>query len=87
MKKYIYILLTGLVLGSCQKDLKDKFYDPDKLSEGVADIVPGLFTQVLTHNRVFQEDYGEWWYMLQEGVIVPGYIQVAQRYVSDRYGW
>lgn len=88
-KAYLYIiLLSASVLGACKKDLEDRFYDKDKLTTGQGiDVVPGLFTSLLTNNKIFAQDYGEWYYLLNGGTSITGYEQVAQRYVSYRYDW
>ncbi|MES1249381.1 MAG: SusD/RagB family nutrient-binding outer membrane lipoprotein, partial [Chitinophaga rupis] len=82
---YILILLAGM--SSCKKTLTDNFYNPDQLSEGVTDLVPGLFTQTVTTNKIFVQDYGEWFYLLNDGLGPTGYAQIAQRYISTRYTW
>ena len=85
------ILYSSLIIAtaftSCKKDLKDRFYNPDQLSEGVTDIVPGLFTQTATTNKIFVQDYGEWYYLLNGGTSITGYEQIAERYISYRYDW
>jgi len=87
-KAYLYIfLLSASFLGACKKDLSDRFYDKDKLTGSDADIVPGLFTDMLTNNKIFAQDYGEWYYLLNGGTSITGYSQIAQRYVSYRYDW
>lgn len=87
-KAYLYIvLLSASLLGACKKDLEDRFYDKDKLTAGGTDVVPGLFTALLTNNKIFAQDYGEWYYLLNGGTSITGYEQVAQRYVSYRYDW
>ena len=79
------LILTGI--SSCKKDLEERFYNPDALSEGVTDIVPGLFTRTISENKIFVQDYGEWYYLMSGGTSITGYAQIAQRYVSYRYDW
>ncbi|MET3875848.1 hypothetical protein ABIE50_001260 [Chitinophaga sp. OAE865] len=88
-KAYLYIfLLSASFLGACKKDLEDRFYDKDKLTTGSdIDVVPGMFTALLTNNKIFAQDYGEWYYLLNGGTSITGYEQVAQRFVSYRYDW
>lgn len=87
-RSIIYIsLLASTVFASCKKDLETRFYNPDQLSEGVTDIVPGLFSQTITTNKIFVQDYGEWYYLLNGGTSITGYAQIAERYVSYRYDW
>lgn len=89
MKRTILYFTTLIAVGfsSCKKDLEDRFYHPDRLSEGVTDIVPGLFTRTISENKIFVQDYGEWYYLMNGGTSITGYAQLAQRYVTDRYAW
>lgn len=79
------LMATGLV--SCKKDLEERFYNPDQLSEGTTDIVPGLFTRTISENKIFVQDYGEWYYLMSGGTSITGYAQITNRYVSYRYDW
>lgn len=83
---YFGLLITA-GLSSCKKDLEERFYNQDQLSEGVTDIVPGLFTRTISENKIFVQDYGEWYYLMSGGTSITGYAQLAQRYVTDRYAW
>jgi len=83
---YIILLIT-VVFGGCTKDLTNRFYNPDQLGSGVTDIVPGLFTNTITNNKLLIQDYGEWYYLLNDGLGPTGYSQIAQRYISYRYDW
>src|SRR5690349_2994054 len=83
---YFGLLITA-GLSSCQKDLEKRFYNQDQLSEGITDIVPGLFTRTISENKIFVQDYGEWYYLMNGGTSITGYAQLAQRYVTDRYAW
>ncbi|KAA9037196.1 SusD/RagB family nutrient-binding outer membrane lipoprotein [Ginsengibacter hankyongi] len=89
MKRFIFYisLIAASVFSSCKKDLKDRFYNPDQLSEGVTDIVPGLFTSSISTNKIFVQDYGEWYYLLNGGTSITGFEQIAERYISYRYDW
>ena len=89
MKRSILYISLIIAIGftSCKKDLETRFYNPDQLSEGVTDIVPGLFTSAITQNKIFVQDYGEWYYLLNGGTSITGYEQIAERYVSYRYDW
>ncbi len=89
MKRIIIGALALFTIGatSCKKQLDERFYNPDQLSEGTTDIVPGLFTQTISTNKIFVQDYGEWYYLLSGGTSITGYEQLAQRYVSYRYDW
>jgi hypothetical protein len=79
------ILVTSLT--ACKKDLANRFNNPDQLGTGVTDIVPGLFTNTITNNKIFIQDYGEWYYLLNDGLGPTGYEQICQRYISYRYSW
>lgn len=81
------MLFFAAGLTACKKDLADRFNDADKLASGVTDIVPGLFTNTVTNNKLFIQDYGEWFYLLNDGLGPTGYEQIAQRYISYRYDW
>jgi hypothetical protein len=89
MKKFLlYTLLVMITtLSACKKDLTNRFYNPDKLSQAVGDPVPGLFTSTLNNVYINLEDYFEWYYLLADGMGVQGYIQLCNRYVSYRYNW
>ncbi len=83
---YIVLLFT-LGFGACKKDLTERFYNPDQLGEGVTDIVPGLFTNTISNNKLLVQDYGEWYYLMNDGLGPISYEQVTQRYISYRYDW
>lgn len=80
-------LLFSVGFSACKKDLETNFYNPDQLTGGVTDIVPGLFTQTISNNKLFIQDYGEWYYLMNGGTSITGYAQIAQRYISYRYDW
>lgn len=88
MKKVLLLIIISVItVSSCKKDLEDRYYNPDQLRGGTSDIVPGLFTQLLTTNKIFVQDYGEWFYLLSGGTSITGYEQVCNRYISYRYDW
>src|ERR1700712_3943142 len=90
MKRTILYFLCIIFLGglaSCKKDLNDRFYNPDQFTGGLTDSVPGLFTQTISNNKLYIQDYGEWYYLMNGGTSITGYAQIAQRYVSYRYDW
>jgi len=88
MKKVLLLIIIAVTtVSSCKKDLEDRYYNPDQLRGGTSDIVPGLFTQLLTTNKIFVQDYGEWFYLLSGGTSITGYEQVCNRYISYRYDW
>jgi len=81
------VLLAAVLFGSCKKDLENRFNNPDKLGSGVTDIVPGLFTSSITNNKLLIQDYGEWFYLMNDGLGPISYSQITQRYISYRYDW
>jgi len=81
------VLLAAVLFGSCKKDLENRFNNPDKLGSGVTDIVPGLFTSSITNNKLLIQDYGEWYYLMNDGLGPISYEQITQRYISYRYDW
>ncbi|HWK07435.1 MAG TPA: SusD/RagB family nutrient-binding outer membrane lipoprotein [Puia sp.] len=83
----LYSLFFTATLTGCKKDLTNKFNNPDQLGSGVTDIVPGLFTNTVSNNKLFIQDYGEWFYLLNDGLGPTGYEQICQRYISYRYDW
>ncbi len=89
MNRIIIYLCVLFTTGwtSCKKDLEERFYNPDMPSEGTTDIGPGLFARTITENKIFVQDYGEWYYLLNGGTSITGYAQIAQRYISYRYDW
>jgi hypothetical protein len=84
---YLYAAMLIVMGTSCKKDLSDRFYNPDQLSSNVTDIVPGNFTSTIANNKLFIQDYGEWYYLMNAGTSITGYSQIAQRYISYRYDW
>ena len=58
-KSYVNMVLgvfcASLMLGSCESDLDDKFYDPDKLTTVSFEM---LFTGVLQETELFRLEYG-----------------------------
>src|SRR5690606_20298906 len=80
-------VLVAVGFASCKKDLEERFYHPDQVSEGLTDIVPALFTRTISENKIYVQDYGEWYYLLSGGTSITGYAQIANRYISYRYDW
>jgi hypothetical protein len=84
----LYIALLFMVgLTACKQDLANRFNNPDLLGSQTTDIVPGLFTNTLTNNKLYIQDYGEWYYLLANGTSITGYEQICNRYISTRYSW
>ena len=90
MRQYIfkYFLLFFLVgsFVSCKKQLADQFHNPEVYSK-TENLFGGIFLAMLTEHKVFVQDYGEFYWQLNSGTEVPGYAQLAQRYITDRYSW
>lgn len=90
MKRSIlpYFTLALLLSTSwgCKKELEDQFHNPDVYSK-TENLFGGIFLAMLTEHKVFVQDYGEFYWQLNSGTEVPGYAQIAQRYITDRYAW
>ena len=77
-------LVTSIV--GCKKQLEDQFHNPEDYSK-TQNLFGGIFLAMLTEHKVFVQDYGEFYWQLNSGTEVPGYAQLAQRYITDRYAW
>jgi hypothetical protein len=87
MLKYCLLLLFGAsLLSGCKKQLADEFKNPDMYTE-VENLFGGLFRSMVTEHKIFVQDYGEFYWQMNAGTEVPGYIQLAQRLITDRYTW
>jgi Susd and RagB outer membrane lipoprotein len=42
---------------------------------------------MLTEHKIYVQDYGETYWILNAGCEAPGYSQIIQRYITDRYTW
>lgn len=80
------ILLGALFVASCKKDLEEKFPNPENYSE-TGNLFPGMWTGMLYSWKLYIQDYGEWYWLLNDGMGVTAYSQIAQRYITPRYGW
>ena len=83
---YIMLLLPLLSLLSCKKELEKQFYNPEVYSQ-VGNLYGGIFLKMITENKVYSQDYGEFYWQMNLGCEVPGYAQISQRYITDRYAW
>lgn len=89
MKKIIIgLLLTSMLVSSCKKELDDQFFNPENYDK-TGNLFGGMFTKTLFTWKVYVQDYGEyWWEIAGSGAMgVLGYMQVSQRYITDRYAW
>lgn len=90
MKRYTIIFLLVLssmsFLSGCKKQLEEQFRNPEVYSQ-TENLFGGIFLAMLTEHKVFVQDYGEFYWQLNSGTEVPGYAQIAQRYITDRYAW
>lgn len=90
MKRSILPYFTLVLLLStswgCKKELEDQFHNPEVYSK-TENLFGGIFLAMLTEHKVFVQDYGEFYWQLNSGTEVPGYAQIAQRYITDRYAW
>lgn len=85
--KYCLLLLFGAsVLSGCKKQLEEEFKNPEQYTE-VQELFGGMFRSMVTEHKIFVQDYGEFYWQMNAGLEVPGYIQLAQRLVTDRYTW
>lgn len=87
MKKiFITILSVFLLFGSCQDRLEEEFKNPMVYSPDLENLAPGLYTNMLTQWKFYIKDYGEWWWQ-NGGTGIFTYAQIANRYITSRYGW
>jgi hypothetical protein len=90
MKRSIlrYIILAFLIssVSSCKKKLEEQFHNPEVYSK-TENLFGGIFLAMSTEHKVFVQDYGEFYWELNAGTEVPGYAQIAQRLITDRYAW
>src|SRR4051812_35992143 len=84
--KNTLLLSAILMVTSCKKQLEEQFYNPEVYDQ-VGNLYSGLFLKMLTENKVFSQDYGEFYWQFNAGTEVFGYSQLAQRFVTDRYAW
>lgn len=90
MKRYIIkalfaVTLTASLTG-CKKSLEDQFRNPEVYSK-TENLFGGIFTEMVSEHKIFVQDYGEFYWQLNWGTEVPGYAQIAQRHITDRYAW
>ncbi len=90
MKRYIlkcfFLILLVSSLFSCKKKLEEQFRNPEVYSK-TENLFGGIFLSQLTEHKVFVQDYGEFYWQLNSGTEVPGYSQITQRLITDRYPW
>lgn len=91
MKKYIlkyslFLLLPASLLTGCKKQLEEQFNNPEVYSR-TENLFGGIFRSMLTEHKIFVQDYGEFYWQMNSGCEVPGYAQIAQRLITDRYAW
>lgn len=83
MKTIHYILLVSvLVIFGCSDRLDKEFQNPDKHNPRPEEIIPGMFTQMLT-TRFYVLDYGEGYWAFNSGFGIPAYTQLAVRRPSS----
>lgn len=89
MKKISFYILASFFISalfSCKKELESQFNDPGVYNK-VENLYGGMFIKMLTENKVYSQDYGEFYWQLNAGTEVPGYSQIAERLITDRYTW
>ena len=82
----LLFLLPVLFSMSCKKQLEKQFYNPEVYTH-VENLYSGIFLKMVTENKVYSQDYGEFYWQFNSGAEVPGYAQISQRYITDRYAW
>jgi hypothetical protein len=90
MKRYIiktlFIVLLAASVTGCKKGLEDQFRNPEVYSK-TENLFGGIFTELVSEHKIFVQDYGEFYWQLNAGTEVPGYAQITQRLITDRYAW
>lgn len=86
LKYYVPVLLMMSLLLGCKKQLEEQFRNPEVYSE-TENLFGGIFRSMLTEHKIFVQDYGEFYWQMNSGCEVPGYAQIAQRLITDRYAW
>ncbi|MBE7169671.1 MAG: SusD/RagB family nutrient-binding outer membrane lipoprotein [Williamsia sp.] len=84
--RYMLLMLPFVFLASCKKQLEKQFYNPEVYTH-VENLYSGMFLKMIAENKVYSQDYGEFYWQLNAGTEVPGYAQISQRYITDRYTW
>lgn len=85
-KYYLVFLLSVSMFAGCKKELEEQFHNPE-VYDKVENLFGGVFKTMLTEHKVFVQDYGEFYWQMNSGTEVPGYAQLAQRLITDRYTW
>jgi len=87
MKIFKYLIVMSLLLQvSCKKDLADQFRNPENYSE-TGNLFGGMFSGMLYTYKLYIQDYGEFYWQFNSGTEIPGYAQLSQRYITNRYTW
>ncbi len=87
MKKILITILSAFMLfTSCDDRLEEEFKNPMVYSPDLEQLAPGLYTSMLTQWKFYVKDYGEWWWQ-NGGTGIFTYAQIANRYITSRYGW
>ncbi len=84
--KTLFIAVLVFSLASCKKKLEEQFRNPEVYSK-TENLFGGIFLDMLAEHKIFVQDYGEFYWQLNIGTEVPGYSQIAQRLITDRYAW
>jgi len=80
------ILFSFSLLFGCKKKLEEQFRNPEVYSK-TENLFGGIFLSMLTEHKIFVQDYGEFYWQMNAGTEVPGYAQIVQRHITDRYAW
>ncbi|MDR1502750.1 MAG: SusD/RagB family nutrient-binding outer membrane lipoprotein [Prevotella sp.] len=83
-KLYIIIALLGFLFNSCESQLDEQFYNPEKYEAPEETLMPGMFSNVVYQWKIFIQDYGEYWWGLS-GRGVAAYSQIGVRPMISNY--
>jgi hypothetical protein len=84
--RYIPLIVLATSIAGCKKKLEEQFRNPEIYSK-TENLFGGIFLSMLGEHKIFVQDYGEFYWQLNAGTEVPGYAQLAQRLITDRYTW
>src|SRR5690348_20779 len=86
ISKLLLLAFSISMLSGCKKELEKQFNNPDVYTK-TENLFGGYFLSMLTEHKIFVQDYGEFYWQMNSGTEVPGYAQIAQRLITDRYTW
>ncbi|MCK0156440.1 SusD/RagB family nutrient-binding outer membrane lipoprotein [Cellulophaga sp. F20128] len=86
MKRIMLLMISLIVLSSCQDTLEEEFKNPQQYVPESDQLASGMFTNALLQYKFYIKDYGEYWWQLG-GNGIPSYAQISSRYITPRYSW